>query len=165
MDQSGILVRTTLALLLAGFAVGCGDANRNRSSDGAVTRDVGADAVADASGDDGSPGVDGDIADVAPDTAAPDLPCHPLTQVGCSGGEACYYDPAMSALACSVAGTEDVGAFCDEETGCLGGLLCGNGMCQQICTLGDGSECSGGTSCIPTQFPATSFPFGVCVGS
>ncbi|MDP3278900.1 MAG: hypothetical protein Q8Q09_27155 [Deltaproteobacteria bacterium] len=98
--------------------------------------------------------------------------CDPLTQRGCSAGEACYpyIEYPMGRCAreiyraeCVQAGTSQPGSACEGSQSCVAGSTCfatGAGTrCLRLCRL-DGTEprCPRGAVCEPTDIP----DFGAC---
>lgn len=99
----------------------------------------------------------------APEPAVVLTSCNPVTQTGCSPGKKCTWIRVASsptqigALACTPAGTVDVGGTCQygadgDTTGyddCKGGQICkapsgsaATGTCAQICNASDALSCS-----------------------
>ena len=103
-------------------------------------------------GDDGTP--------VFPDAGDPgSATCNPVSQQGCDAGEKCTWvvvseDPFLGRTDCVADGTVEVGGACTEgEAGeatgfddCVGGALCMNGICREICSFNPQS-CGEGFTC------------------
>jgi hypothetical protein len=75
--------------------------------------------------------------------------CDPVTQRGCTGDDACYFNGVSAA--CGPAGPGLVGAACQGDRDCAKGLSCGfAGTCAGFCDPfipGDCSAGRGGTTC------------------
>lgn len=102
-----------------------------------------AQADADASTADASPGID-----VAPlpapdasDGAACETPCGLAPQCGCLATQTCDLD-GTGARACVSAGTTKAGAACLSTRECAAGLVCGNAVCRAPCAAA-GTSCTG----------------------
>src|SRR5687768_4804974 len=121
----------------------CSDANRNRTGggDSGGTNDAaGEGGPGDASDDADEDSGTSDAADAA--DSLPMLACDPIAQDDCAAGEACYYNPDISDVMCAPEGTEDEGAFCDEELGCRRGMICQAGTCTKMCDLETDEPCA-----------------------
>ena len=78
--------------------------------------------------------------------------CDPLSQAGCSSGEACYYYDG-----CHSPGTSTTD--CTNDSDCAAGYLCdSSGACEQLCDANGVDTCASGTSC---QDVGSSL-FGLC---
>lgn len=85
---------------------------------------------------------------------------------GCSGGDVCAYLFSGGARAneCVAPGAGMLGAACDANTDCAGGLSCILGFCTELCCEGVGT-CTGTTTCTELDLTAagTADAFGFCL--
>lgn len=91
-----------------------------------------------------APGL-GTVAFCRPSTA-----CQPISQTGCSTGQACYWSEGRPI--CADGGGLAVGEVCGSANDCLPGATCVAGTpdrCVAFCSVGDTAGCPAGSLCTP----------------
>lgn len=103
----------------------------------------------------------GDTASWSSSVGEPPVPtdCNPIANTGCEGGDKCTFivtseDPFTGITGCADDGAVDVGGACSRDAGtgvddCVGGSLCMNGICEEICSVNPNS-CSSSYTCSHT---------------
>lgn len=94
------------------------------------------------------------------------LPCHPVSQTGCSSNVQCY--PNANSAICASFGGKKIGEACQGINDCLKGLLCVNQLCKKLCSTkaAAGFTCTSGENCEALESGGKQLPcdLGACFG-